>query len=220
MHWFFMVFGSFWTLITAIITFGMYGNTGGDIYVNGVLTSQAEFNEMLWPKLFIGIFWAIGLGFLFAGLKGIYKNFLTEAKGELCYGRILKMYRTGTTVNGIPELKADFLIIMPDTGETKIVSETIGLSSTITYDIGEYFELKIYKDDINIVSRIYPENIPDSTRILLDNESNEFLGNINMKDPETVVIDGVEYVRAKENKAIHNDYRNRPYLDNDIYRRY
>ena len=201
---FYIVFAGFWLFITAMVTWGCYAG-GGDIYVNGVLTTQEEFNAMLFPKVFLGIFWVIGFAVLFEGLKITYKNVLTKVKGKLWYGRIIKIFNSGTYINGIPELKADFLIVVPETGETKVLSEVIGVTNSVSYNIGDYFKLNGYNDDIDIIGRVYPDNIPYDIKDILDRESEDYMKNIRVKDKETVIVDGVEYVKA-DTLYRRNDY--------------
>ena len=183
-----LFFGLMWTAITAIVTFGFYGTTG-DVYVNGVPVSHEEFSVMLWPKLFLGLFWVIGLFMIGKGLIQIIKNTLTKTKGEECYGRITNVYNSGAYVNDRPELKADFLVYMPSTQSTQMLSEKIGFNR-YKYPIGSYVRLKHYNGDINIEGIIDEYELPSDAR-----HQFEEVPIADSIGEDTIVIDGVEYVR-------------------------
>lgn len=70
----YIIFGTLWLLITAVCTWGFYG-TNGDVFVNGVQMSHEEFVIMLWPKIFIGIFWVIGIVFIIVGIVTIIRYY-------------------------------------------------------------------------------------------------------------------------------------------------
>lgn len=177
-----------WLMITAFCTWVFYG-MGGDITVNGTPVSQEEFSGMLMPKIVIGIFWLIGLFLLFKGIKKCIKNASTNVNGELCYGKICSVYESGAYVNERPELKADFLVYIPSTLETKTISEIIGFDY-YKYTEGTYVELKYYNGDINI------EAVIDSSILPLDAKNALVDSSISSKNPaRTIIVDGVEYVR-------------------------
>ncbi len=72
-----IIFGVLWLLITATCTWGFYG-TAGDVEVNGILVSHEEFVTMLWPKLFIGIFWVIGIAFIVTGIVNLSRYYISS----------------------------------------------------------------------------------------------------------------------------------------------
>ena len=47
---------------------------------------------MLWPKIFFGIFWAIGLFLLFKGIRKIIRDTSINIKGEECFGKVCNIY--------------------------------------------------------------------------------------------------------------------------------
>lgn len=186
-----LIFGVIWTIFIAFFTLGAYG-TNGNVTVNGNLVSHDEFSSMLFPKIIIGLFWVIGFWLIFQGLKKIIKDSTTNKNGEICFGKICNIYHSGTYVNGYPELKADILVFIPSTQETKTISEIIGFDIN-KYQIDSYVRLKYYNGDVNIEdvvdSSILPLNAQD---ILVSSRNTE---NYNMALNDTIVIDGVEYVR-------------------------
>lgn len=185
---FYIYFGSLWTLITAFVTYGFYGNLGGTIRVNGAVVSQAEFSAMLGPKIFIGIFWFIGISVLIKGIITVKKDSDTENKGELAYGRITRVYKSGTYINNRPEYKIDAKVFIPSTFETTMLSEVIGFNRSL-YPVGTYVEVKYYNNDINIVRMIDLEEMPSHIADRLYKET------ASIDDQNTIIIDGVEYVR-------------------------
>lgn len=190
-------FGIIWTGITAMVTYGFYGNIGGTITVNGEVVSQAEFSAMLGPKLFLGLFWAIGIFFIVRGFLKVKRNKDTDIKGEICYGRITNVYNSGTYVNGRPLFKADIKIYIPSINETKILSEEVGFDRYV-YAENSYIEVKYYNNDINIERFIEVEDIPSiAAEHIVRNDFKE-------NDNDTIIIDGVEYVKRD---SIDDGYR-------------
>lgn len=183
-----IIFGTFWLFVTGIVTFGFYSGTADTITVNGQLVTQQEFNEMLFPKIFMGIFWAVGIIMIAVGVRKIIRNAKTEKFGEVCYGRITDIRRTGSAVNGVPELKAVVVVYIESLGTTQEIEEVIGLATKRKYNIGDYIEGKYYNGDINIDSYIpkdvIPLHIQDTFRNL----------KIGIGEDE-IIVDGVNYVR-------------------------
>lgn len=194
-----IIFGSFWTAITAFITIATY--TAEHVTVNDVEYTQAEFSTMLFPKVFLGIFWFIGLFMLYTGLKKIIKNHNTNVYGEIVYGKICNIYNSGTYINEVPELKADFLIYVPSEWGTKVVSEVIGLDNIKNcYQIGDYVEVKYYNNDINIIRTVTEDELPYEARPELvsykspaELEKEKF----NNKSDDSIYINGEEYIRRE-----------------------
>lgn len=181
-----IIFGIIWLLITGMVTLGFYSGTASTITVNGQIVSQEEFNLMLGPKIFLGLFWAIGIIMIIIGLRKIIKNAKTEKFGEVCYGRIIDIRKTGTRVNNVPELKAIVAVYIESLGTTEEIEEVIGLATNRKYNVGDYIEGKYYNGDINIDSYIPETMIPSHIQ-------NRFKDLIKTED--TITIDGVEYVR-------------------------
>jgi hypothetical protein len=71
-----LIFGAIWTSFTALCTWMFYGFDGGTIYVNGEAVSHEEFATMLAPKLFMGIFWIVGITFIVVGVVKSIKKIL------------------------------------------------------------------------------------------------------------------------------------------------
>lgn len=197
-----MFFGMIWTTFMVFFTIIFYGSNNGVITVNGQQVSQEEFSNMIWPKIFIGIFWLIGLFMLFQGLRKIIRNYLTNVNGEICYGKICNIYNSGAYINGMPEMKADVFVYIPSTQETKIISEVIGFNN-IKYLTGDYLELKYYNGDINFERIIDSSDIP----LAAQNELMKVETNDNIDDNRVIIkadsifVNGVEYVRKDSIKS-------------------
>ena len=192
-----LFFGIIWNVFMAVFTWVFYYSNTGTITVSDELVSQEEFSVVLMPKIFIGLFWAIGLFMMFKGIKKIIRDSSTNIKGEVCFGRICDIYKTGSSVNGRPELKADVIVYISSINETRIISEVIGFDKN-KYRCGDYVQLKYYNGDINFQGNIDNSIVPFHIQEELSKSLSE--SNLNLKD--TIIIDGVEYVRKDPLKNI------------------
>ena len=185
-----LVFGAIWLSFISVFTRVMYSDTG-TVTVNGEIVSHEEFHAMLWPKLFIGIFWLVGIVFFVSGLLEILKNYKTDKYGEPCYGRILNITNTGCYSNGVPELKATICVYVESTGTLEYADEILGMATKVQYSKGDYVEGKYYNGDINIISEISENLVPSH----IVSELSGLLKDDLLED--TIIIDGVEYVKKK-----------------------
>lgn len=202
-----LIFGGFWTLFTAFMTFAFYGGFGGGtISVNGVPVSQAEFNAMLWPKLFFAIFWIVGLSMLFKGLKKLFANVATSSLGEETIGYVADIIDSGCYVNGNPVWNAKITFI-DNTNKIKTVTESIGMNYD-KYPLGTYVTIKYHKDDINILEEAMEHEAPIRLREYVgERYQDKVIENNVTAAEEEVYIDGVRYVKASPRK-IENNYEN------------
>lgn len=166
---FHLFFGIIWTAISVFIAFIMYSG-GGNITVNGRPVSHAEFEAMLGPKLFIGLFILIGVIFICVGLKKIITNIITNTRGTETYGLVIGVRPSGTTVNGRPQLMADILIVVD--GRTERYSEIVGFDWN-KYRTGDFALLKHYKKDVNLIRRVNANEVPGNIMGVLRNEMAE-----------------------------------------------
>ena len=154
-----LVFGAIWLSFISVFTRIMYSDTG-TITVNNQIVSQEEFNAMLWPKIFIGFFWLVGLVIFVIGIIELLRNHKTDKYGETCYGRILNISNTGCYSNDVPELKATICVYVESTGTLEFADEILGIATKVPYSKGDYIEGKFYKGDINITSEISQSEVP------------------------------------------------------------
>lgn len=161
-----LFFGIAWTAIIAIITFAMYGATGGTIRVNGEIVSQSEFNSMLWPKLFIGLFWAVGIWMIILGIRKLLINAKTSLRGVRTYGVVVDILETNCYSNGHPQLKADVVVIL-ENKSTQRYQEVIGYDYN-KYRIGEVLSVKHCDKDINILGIAIDNQIPYGDRSIIE----------------------------------------------------
>lgn len=162
---FLILFGLFWTLISGIMTVAWFSFPNTPFFV----------------KLMMSFFLAIGIFILAIGIKQIIRDTLTSKKGEECYGRLLKIYPSGTYINEQPELKADFAVFLPTENQVEIISEVIGMND-YKFPLGSYWKLKHYNGDINILNQVTKDELPYGTTDAINAYS-------------IVEIDGTKYQR-------------------------
>ena len=108
---FFLKIGLFWISVIAILTFAFYsGSPDRLVYLYGVPSTHAEFTALLWPKLIFGLFWLIGLIFLFVGLKIVITDLLTKYFGKEVVGCVVDITPSGYYENNKPSYNAEILI--------------------------------------------------------------------------------------------------------------
>lgn len=212
-----LIFGGFWTAITAFITFAFYGGlSGGTISVNGVPVSQAEFNSMLMPKIFFAIFWIIGLSFLFKGLKKLFANTATTISGKETYGYVVDIMDSNCYVNGRPVYNVKIAIIEQG-GQFGEYIESSGMDYN-KYPIGSYVKVKHHKKDINILGEAREYDVPLKLKNYIEEKYSTKIGmGTEIAGEDVIYIDGIKYVKASskeeesnwnpdEKKDMKNDY--------------
>lgn len=158
MAFFDLLFGGIWLLVSGIVTFVFY--SAGSVNVNGVPVSHEEFVTLLWPKLVLGLFWAVGIAFFIPGIKLLLKDRKTKKYGEETYGVITRIYPSNVTVNGRPVLRAKVSAYIPSENRVEEFSEEIGVDGNAKYSVGSYVKAKVYNNDINIGEYIDSTLIP------------------------------------------------------------
>lgn len=159
-----LLFGIIWTLICMPFMF--------------IMLSGSE-NINFLACLMIWAFFGIGIAFIIAGIRKILRNINTDKNGEECFGKVIEVEDTGAKVNGNKIYKAFVALYINSENRVAIISEEVGFNP-LKYRIGEYVLVKYYQNDINFVKNIYENEIPESIRTELDDQSNT---NIN-KHPE------------------------------------
>ena len=144
-------FGIIWTAFVLFAIFLVYGPLGADgmVEVNGVLVPQSEFDNMLLPKLGLGIFLLVGIYLLASGAKQILTDRKTAKLGKNTYGIVLDVYPNGTYRNNEAEYNAKIAII-DDNGEIIICEETLGFDG-FKVSIGQIYKVKYLDGDMNFV---------------------------------------------------------------------
>jgi hypothetical protein len=201
-----LIFGAIWTAVSGFIAVIMY--SVDTVEVNGVPVSQDVFREMLWPKLFIGLFLVIGIFMLVKGIVKILTNLRTQALGAETFGFVINIYPNGTYVNNMPMMNADVLLV-EDNGNVEQYTESIGRGGK--FNVGDYISVKKYANDINIGDRADRYSVPSHIRTCIESDwrsqglnqdgytssgSTEYQGPERYAD--TVIINGVEYVRKNK----------------------
>ena len=200
-----LIFGLIWTAFTGVFVYVFYFAGVGTITVNGVPTSQAEFNQILFPKIFLGIFLLIGIIMIIKGLKKILANMATSSKGEIKYGYISDVYYNGSRVNGRPRYNARIILI--ENGSPCEFEEDIGFKK-YQYPSGSYVKVKHYKNDVNILNTIDEYSVPSSLSSWVELNVRSRASHADIEDNHsgnTIIIDGVEYVRKGNVNSHRND---------------
>lgn len=188
-----VIIGLIWILFMTIFTWVFYFS-GGNISVNVQMVTQEEFNAMLFPKVFIGVFWIIGIALLFFGLKKIIRNLKTSKNGMECFGKIIKIYPSGTYINGRPELKADFVVYLSEENKVEIISEVIGMDE-YKFPRGGWVKLKHYEGDINVVDVVTEYEVPLNIVDMIDSTYNEKTILHSEEDENIIEINGQRYMK-------------------------
>ncbi len=194
------IFGLIWTLFTCAMIYFFYFAGVGEISVNGVPVSQEEFNAMLMPKIFFGIFLLVGISFLIAAIRKLIINANTSMNGHELYGYILENRPNGVYVNGYPLFNAVVLFRDVD-GKFQVLEDNIG-KKTMQYYPGAYVQLKHRNKDINIIGLVDEHIVPLDVRNMIAAEKShpkysnfQASSSIQEECSDTVIIDGVEYVK-------------------------
>lgn len=187
------IFGLIWTLFMVLFTWGFYFSNG-NISVNGQMVTQDEFNAMIFPKVFIGLFWIVGIALMFFGLKKIIRNIKTSKNGIECLGKIIKIYPSGTYINGRPELKADFAVYLVMENKVEVISEIIGMNE-YKFPRGAWFKLKYYEGDINVGDMIREDEVPLNIVDMIDSTYNQQFINDIGTDENIIEINGERYMK-------------------------
>ena len=159
----------------------------------GLLLGSGGIGAFIAGSFVIIPFWIIGIYLLKRGIDKISIDKQTDNFGEECYGLITDIYPSGSYANNIPELKANVTIYIPSSHEVMDVSEILGMANKVEfYRVGSYVLLRYFEGDINFECVIDEETLPIDAREQLS--SSDSLINTK-KINDTIVIDGVEYVR-------------------------
>lgn len=210
-----LIFGTIWTAFCSLFLY---------IMLDGISTGATVMENLGVGLAVISVFLIIGIVLIATGLKKIIKNIKTNKHGKEAYGIILDIYHSGSSVNGRPELKADVLV--HDGFVSDVYTEIIGFNR-YKYSINDYLIVKVYEGDINIVDKIDQTHIPANILKKLNEECAKknpafaFCNNTaNYTSPnnipvfnssqnipiteDTIVINGVEYVKKQENNSENN----------------
>ena len=170
------IMGVIWTAFMAIFTWLLYFATGGNLFINSQGITQQELNDLLFMRIFIGIFWTVGIVLMFCGLKSIIRNLKINKNGVECFGKIIKIYPSGIYIDGRPEIKADFAVYMLEGNKVKIFSKIIGLDKS-KFSKGTWCKLKQFESDINILEVALESEIPlDIVDVINNLYSDELYG--------------------------------------------
>lgn len=186
-------FGVVWLVFIAVFTI---------MFIVISVFSGAPFYIPILFLLILSLFWFVGIHLTVKGYKKIKADKETKLYGELCYGIISNIYESGAYVNDNPEYKADLLVYISSRREVELVSEVIGFDYN-KYEIGTCVKLKYYNGDINIESVESNNALPYDAEAEIKRYKEHY--KINLPSDDTIIIDGVEYVRKDSINTINNN---------------
>ncbi len=157
-----LIFGLFITIFISLASVEFFRD------ITWPIPQEQLSNELIFPILALLLFLVIGLYLICIGIRKIIRDKETELNGEICYGKITKIYESGESINGIPILQADVDVYIPSTNEIKKVSEKLRLRDR-DYRVGYYVKTKYYNGDINFVGNMNDENVPSNIIEKLEN---------------------------------------------------
>ena len=165
----------------------------------GLILGSGDISAFIGSSFIIIPFWIIGIYILKRGIDKINIDKQTDNLGESCYGLITDIYPTGSSSMGVPELKANVTIYIPSSHEVMDVSEVLGMADKVGfYRVGSYVQLRYFEGDINFEFVLDEETLPTDVKEQLS--ASDSLVNAkntnNVISNDTIVIDGVEYVRS------------------------
>ena len=183
-----IIFGTLWLLVVAPMVIMVL--LDGDIF----------------SMLFFLPFIAVGVWFLYTGIKKAKRNAETNVKGTPSYGLVVDFSETGTYINGNAVWNAHILAIA-DYGLVREFKEEVGTRPK--FDVGDFVSIKYHQDDINVTGRVNLYEIPEKARNILQSayqkagiKSQLFSQPQQPQQPQdfivrgdTIIIDGIEYKR-------------------------
>jgi hypothetical protein len=178
-----LVFGIIWLTFSILMSIPFYISVGA--------AGASEMIFMLF--LFFSIFYAVGLWILIRGIKRVTKDKATDRMGAVTVGKVLRIGKTGTYVNGNPELKAEIASYDTQTMRIKAYVEVIGFAPA-KYRPGQYLRVKVYEDDLNILGEIDENEVSIKDKEIIDRAFPT------PEDEKVVYINGVKYVQEGYNK--------------------
>ena len=195
-----LIFGIVWTSITTLCFI--------PFFISLFASKSFSGPSALFVFLFFALFYSIGIWMLTRGIKKIKKDKATEKNGIYTYGKVIRIGRTGTYVNGCPELKAKIATYIPQERRAIDFDEIIGFAPA-KYNIGDYLILQYYDGDVNIIEKTMPNNLPIDQKEMIDS----LYPTTNSEDE--IIIDGVKYRRvadstdaspAQNNNSFNSDW--------------
>ena len=122
------------------------------------------------------LIWALpfaGIGFLCIHMyiTKKKKDNLTQKKGELCYARIIDCYSTGSFELKKKEYGLVAVVYVPSLQKTVMVEDTMETINENEYEKDMYVSVQYYNNDINVIRKVYPEEMSDVERDILTNDS-------------------------------------------------
>lgn len=165
------VIGTFWCLFIIFIAFLQYNGTATNIMVGDKIVTQEEFNAMLYPKIFLLLFFLLGFSLFIYGIKTLIECYIFNKNAVQSYGLILSNEDSGKR-----EWNADYpvynikILIMKDDNNFEVCVDNI-TSRLPVYPVGSLIILNYYKDKVDILGYTDRKDFPDE---LIDYVNNNY----------------------------------------------
>lgn len=163
-----IIFSVIWLFIMRILSFIYLEAIRDKMIVADPAVLEKFYNIIKVSEIFFGIsivlLWIIGIYILNKGLKKIRRDCNTDLWGTICYGRIIKIFKTKSKEDNFSEQKATIAIYSNYSNSFKYIDTEICFSDKLIYKVGDYIKVKYYNDDINIISIIPKNKLPFNIR--------------------------------------------------------
>lgn len=143
-----LIFGVVWTTFSSFFIYGFYF-LADEVEVNGEIVSQTEFSQMLFPKIFMGLFLLIGIFMIIDGLRKIIKAISIHTNGVEKIATIKNIPSPTLFINDVPYCNAVVLIEDEMGNEVEVVSNNTFRQGE--FNIGDCVVAKYYNGMVSLV---------------------------------------------------------------------
>lgn len=152
-----LIFGITWTMFSSFFIYGFY-NLAEEVEVNGVVVSQAEFRQMLGPKIFMGIFLLVGIGMIISGLWKILKSISIHTNGIETIACIKEIPDATLYINDVPHYNA--IVSLKDEMGNEVESISTNTFKRGEFKVGDHAKVKYYKGSVILIENMNDCELP------------------------------------------------------------
>ena len=164
---FYVFFGLVWMIFCSVMIYSSYAPGVTTSYVIfGEQMTYEEYVQLLWPKLFYGAVFLIGLIIFLVGLRKIIKDFFTRRHGTKAFAILANVVPNGQLINEEEVMDVVFLVL-ERTGECKVYRKNIGTDAS-NYIPGSFYIVQYYKNNITILSHVDESMVPSGEVTILN----------------------------------------------------
>lgn len=110
----------------------------------------------------MGLLLVIGIYLIVRGGRQLVKDYKSKNFGDEVYGMVAQICPSGTKINDRPVLNAE-VVIVETSGVIGKYVETIG-TDCYKYRKGDFLLVSHYEDDINIISKVDGDIVPENIK--------------------------------------------------------